>query len=548
MDVINIIVVLVGVIAGILVTILVGWFFYFRGRLDKYKDKINELESELGKREGGESGPLSLEAIATETKSLKIRHVIEKKTEILASRIIELSVQEISPIWSGMFAERNIIYLRATSLISPSMWKDPWMSRYEGEQRANIDYFNSLEEKEKGRYNQIISSLVPNHERELGSSNFERIFIITKDQSGNAAILIKLIELICSQSEYMDVRIAYEGSILSHRRDFGLTVSRDEDILLYDLIPNIGGDSLLGGRLILNKKERAEAISCYGIVRANSLEIPRGAQSNEVAKIINEVVGEQVDLDAVDRAWEDQKRKKSHKCIGCFIDSEKRVKEDWKALPPARSRWYEMIDVENRKVRDYVLEHKPRRILEVGCGPGRMIDILEKIGFENFDKIVGIEKDTEMYNHAYKRWQENQNVEIFQMTVEHLLPFSDDDFDLCVNAMNIVGWQEDESEWLELMLRCSQVVFFTLYKKGFEADRIEMYEKRGHKLSETAVHKDLKNGQIILGDCAVIPNVVSKAYTYAEVLELCRKVKYDINYDIDDKSNELLYICFISKK
>lgn len=533
-------------VVGILIGIFLALHLPLRGKVDAYKKEIEDL-----KKPGIGRGAISSRQWVVEIKTQEVRNIAERKYKSLdEGHTIDLSTQQISTVWSRMFAERNIIYLRATSLISPSLWKDPFMSKYEGYQRANIDYFKGLEEKERWKYNEMVNSIIAYPELRL--PNFERIFIIRKDQL-LSDVLVELIEIICSQSEYMDIGVAYEGDILpANKEDFGITISKEGDTLLYDLVPNITGGSLLGGHVKLSKSEREELVDKYRNIKANSEAIPPRAQFPDVAEILKGLVKEQKDLDEIDRAKEEWERERSvlHKCIGCFLESERTVeKNDWTTFIPARRRWYEMIDVENSKVRDYVVQNKPRRILEVGCGPGRLIKIIQNLGLENFDEIVGIEADTQMYNRAYERWRDIDKVKIFKMTVGYQLPYNDDDFDFCINAMNIVGWQENERAWLEEMLRCSKVVFFTLYKKGLEKERLEMYEKRKHRLSETDVHLD-QNGQIILGDCAVIPNVVSRAYTPQEVNELCNKVssKYAAQFDIDSTSNELLYICFIHKK
>jgi len=240
-----------------------------------------------------------------------------------------------------------------------------------------------------------------------------------------------------------------------------------------------------------------------------------------------------------------------HRCLGCFLETEKTLeRNEWKTFMPDRKRWYKMVNDENEVIRDYINKYKPKRIIEIGCGPGRLIAVIEKIGFENFDEIVGIEADAGMYDYSSKRWH-NDKVKIIKMFVKgkkRELPYPDNYFDFCINAMNIVGWQRNEKQWLEEMLRCSKVVFFTLYKKGFEKERIEMYKNRGHTISKEGAH--IENDQIILGDCALMPCVYSKAYTREGVEKLCREIssKYKASYKIYNMLNELFYVCFISKK
>jgi len=137
------------------------------------------------------------------------------------------------------------------------------------------------------------------------------------------------------------------------------------------------------------------------------------------------------------------------------------------------------------------------------------------------------------------------------MALKRYLPYGENDFDLCINAMNIVGWQgKNDKEWLREMLRCTKCVFFTVFKDGYEDLRIKMYGARKHEISQRGVHRN-SDGQIVLGDCAVIPNVKSGSYKDEEIDDLCRTVSNGYGncaYKVDDKSNELLYLCFLYKK
>ena len=350
---------IVGIIIAVFIGIFFGFFFRWRARADGYEKEIKDLKE----RGTGKDVSLGLQRIA-KIKDQEVKNIFERKYNSWDHGDVELSAYEIATLWSRMFAEQNIIYFRTTSLISPSLWDDPFMRRYEGNQRANIDYFNNLKEKERWQYDEMIKSIIPYEELRL--PNFERIFIIKKDQL-ESTVLARLIEIICSQSEYMDVAVAYEGRILpDNKEDFGITLSKDGDSLLYDLITDVGGDSLLGGHIKLDEGKRDESINKYRSIKANSESIPRRAQFKDVSNILNNICKGQIDLDelskAMDelsRAKEEQERQREgfHKCIGCFLESEKTIeKNSWHTFIPARKRWYEMIDAENRRVRDYVLD------------------------------------------------------------------------------------------------------------------------------------------------------------------------------------------------
>jgi len=479
--------------------------------------------------------------------SERLTAMIQRKYHDLTRGIVALNVQELAMLWAEMFPEQNIIYFRATSLINPELWQNEFMSRYSGEQRYGVTYFNNLTEEEKVHYQDLVASFIPGEE--LGDSNYERTFIITRDQLANTERLASLIEVICRQSNYMpSLMVRYEKGLSSKDKvDIGIAISKNGDVWIYDL--DVLGGSLYGGHLLLDRTEIDEAIDRYRIIRAGATEIPSGSQFHDVAKIIDNLCEEQVDWQSLNAVWEQRQRKGYNKCKRCLRDSEKRIERaDWRTLQPAKRRWYEIIDLENKLVETHVLKHRPKRIIEVGCGPGRLINIIQKLQLGEIERIVGIEGDPEMYDYAYKRFQESEKIRILQMFVGKILPFDNDYFDYCINASNIAGWQVNGGAWLEEMIRCSKMLFFTLYKKGYELERLKMYETRKHTLSEKDVHIG-SDGQIVLGDCTVIPGVESRAYPRDKVEDLCEQVssRYGARYEIDDKSSELIYVCLISK-
>ena len=232
---------------------------------------------------------------------------------------------------------------------------------------------------------------------------------------------------------------------------------------------------------------------------------------------------------------------REHQCLRCFLNTEKVLESNWENLPhPARC-WYELFDAENKTIIDYINRLDTKRILEMGCGPGRMINQIVRSGFK-YDEIVGVDGDDGMVKVAGERFKDIPNINVKRVYVEDKLDFPDDYFDFCINAMNIVGWQEDEEKWLREMLRCSKVVFFSVYKKGDKELNLrrEMYKTRGHGEVELT-----EKNQVVL-ECSVGPKkVVSKSYSYQELEYLCQKVAKD--YKILELT-PLMYGCLLSKE
>lgn len=211
--------------------------------------------------------------------------------------------------------------------------------------------------------------------------------------------------------------------------------------------------------------------------------------------------------------------------------------------------WYELLMHENEAVREYVLAHDARRILEIGCGPGRFIRLLEVLGMERFEEIHGVECDPSIFSHlqtAFGRDYPRIKLTRQFVTAEEGLSFADGHFDLCINAMNIVGWQSEPVAWLEEMVRCSETVFFTVYKTGRESLRMRMYESRGHVLSNAGTHLT-PEGQILLGDCDTLNHALTRAFTPDQVHDVCQAVsaRTGCTFEIDGRTDHLVYLCWL---
>lgn len=545
--------------------------------------------------------------IKTRINSRSLRKIFMEKLEDLRRGTIDLNIYDTSSLWSEMFKERNIIFLRCTSMISPETWEDAFMDKYANEQRRAVTELRQLRAETPSKYEEIVRFI----RAKLGATgrfaedwidsvedvNFKRIFIIKNEQIANVSTLVKLCELISSQATYMDVKFTYEGMELpaTSLRDFAIAVSKEGDIFIYDLFcPRDRGARahvLRGGRISFDPTKVREAIQDYGRFRGQTTDVAKNCSQLEVLDLIIEktkAYGAKIDDKTVqdakselERRAMERKRKKTkiklHRCAHCFIESEvtlgnmqevrfddlpselrwiervvrKNSGMDWKDFPKTKRMWYQMIDAENKAILDLVEKTGPERIIEVGCGPGRLISQILKKNYK-YTEMVGMDADPLMAFIAKHRFREHHKINISGIAVEKELPYRDNYFDLCINAMNIVGWQADERAWLKEMLRCSKVVFLTLYKKGQESQRQAMYQTRGH--SQKKVYLDSETKQIQLQDCDTNRNVISRAYSRAEVESMFKDVKltyepdYNVEYDIDPNINKLLHFCTLTKR
>ena len=596
MDLIGILVAVLFGLAGIFATV----FFYMRGKLDKqasdhrvevtglgekYNDQIaaltsqheiaiTEMQSEHEEEMKRLMSP-GLRELESRTTLPAIRNIFAKKLQSVSQGSIELDILETSALWSQLFKANSIVLLRATSYISPEIWDDEFMRKYEGEQRKLAAY---LREVDRQDYNEMLNRITKKWSGDFPWSNggevLERIFIVKTTQATNAATLRKLSDLIAIQSSYMGVRTIHESKLPPEdMKDFGIAFSKDGDPLLYEL--TIIGDCLYGGKMSCQPEKIKEFVDRYQRVASQSNVVPRNSNSSDVIDALERLLGASGALIPKQVIEEAKREDVVHRCLTCFLSSEvvmgllverdwkgftkqaRRVCEkcaeqyagkNWKDFTPDNRLWYEMMETENSCVTRYVKKRRPRRIIEIGCGPGRLISQILKIPDYDYDEIVGIDADEQMINLAQQRLPPKQfpNVDIFNMRVRNKLPYPNDHFDLCINAMNILGWQRNEEvEWLGAMLRYSHTTFFTVYKRGREAERMKMYSTRPHRSDGIQVGE---GGQIQLMDCATNPEVYSWSYEYDDIDRICKRVsdryesEYTVSYDIDGESSDLLYI------
>lgn len=599
MTIADLLLAIIGIIIGASVSIFLGWYFYVRQREERrdiieeqkireleqsYENEMNEIKQEYERQirllDEQECSPAYREKIHSD----RIRKVFDEKYNKVIEGEIELDILEASAVWSTMFKEKNTIFLRATSYIDPDVWDNEFMRKYSGQQRRLVDYLKRLKTSYTEEYESAVLRIKNSIQEVVDwpnnyDTNFERIFIIRSQQLIDSQKLRRIAEIISDQSYYMSVRIVYEKKVgIENLRDFGILVSKEGDMLTYRL--KLVSEGLYGGEISANIERFRQAVNRYKILRSQSKEVAGESPVNLVLDVINKASDNEIDEEILS---ETKSELPVHKCRDCFLKTEiamgllsedewncltqkisglaERINYarvagiDWQTLSDERRLWFEMIRDENTTALDYIRQRDPDKIIEIGCGPGRLVSQIVKISDFNPKEIIGIDGDPEMIKLAYARFPDNiyPNVNVFQVHVKDRLPYGEDAFDFCINAMNIVGWQEKEIDWIKEMLRCSKTIFFTLYKEGKEQEREAMYRRRGHQAGKHGVMIDEETGQIQLNDCATNPGVLSKSYSRQEVEHICYGVasafqpQYRIEISIDDTTNELLYLIFITK-
>ena len=381
------------------------------------------------------------------------------------------------------------------------------MQIYMEGQLRNIEIYKKKTRKEKERCWKLIRKTFP--EYNLENLNFERIFIVEENQIKDKRYVKTLSEIIASQNWNIPIRILCTDAISkSEYEDFGvvLLANGDRFLMSIDVMDN---RAVGGGKVVFNDDEINKYLAIYQNMRLFSVPIPASYTALQIEAKLKRLKPSVSMRNA---------------CIDCYKDTEEKLANgDWRKMPPCAAKiWYEIWDAEGRAILDFVKKLKPRKIIEPGCGGGRIIQLLLDSGI-NFEEIVGLEQNEAIYGSALRRFRKYDKVKIIHCMVrgEESIPYDKDYFDLCINSSNLIGWQANENEWIKEMMRVAKVLYFTVYKKGYEKERVEMYKTRNG-------HKDVKidrNNNVLLDnvDAFYKQSKLSKSYAKEELVKMCKK-------------------------
>jgi SAM-dependent methyltransferase len=460
-------------------------------------------------------------------KSKRYDEMVRMTWDRLKQGIIKLTVNDYYSFWTGLHGAKDIVFFRCTSRIDPVLWQTPEMAVYQNSQCENVEFLSKKPDSEKKELDTIIKkALVSLNGEKLDHGNFERIFIIDDDQRSDDTSLEALISTLQAQSKFFDVKaicISKKEIPLPDRpQDFGIVVSANGDVALMDLEVSEDGEAG-GGRLVFEKDE----IQRYaGIYRAISQKCSSdGVIFSHTETWSKEKIRDAIlSLQAVSIFGE-------NRCLRCFQNAEEILATRWegvskKSISEGKLMWLHILDAENTKTAEIVASLKPHWILEIGCGPGRIIQKVLSTATEHripLERIVGFEQNAEIYREALERFITEPRV-----LIQHILfgngvgtiPYEDDFFDLAIGVSNIVGWQNGkEEDWISEVCRVSKSFFFTVYTRGSEDRRIEMYKALGCPAAK-------RNGQIELRivDAFGGASHITKSYDENDVRNLASKI------------------------
>jgi len=221
-----------------------------------------------------------------------------------------------------------------------------------------------------------------------------------------------------------------------------------------------------------------------------------------------------------------------HPCFNCLRETENAVNKGyWKKFPKPLYYWYEMCDAESKEITKFLKEKKPKKILELGCGSGRIINIL--LRDKSIEEIFAIDKDKRMVEIVKPYFKNYKNVHIINQDVRNFLE-KNRDFDLILTMMNTFG-NIDSLEIMKLVADHSKNLIFTVYNRKYWKERKKIYENRGHR------NFDIKDEDYYFNDCW-IKGLKSKSYTEEDLKKMCEQIgkKYKIR-----KISTLLFLVHI---
>lgn len=210
-------------------------------------------------------------------------------------------------------------------------------------------------------------------------------------------------------------------------------------------------------------------------------------------------------------------------CISCLLDTENNNQKN--------DLWHNTWRVEEKELKEFIDKYKPKTILEIGSGTGRIIDLILKTNTNC--NIVALESNRELYNFSRARFFKNKNVTLENKTIEEYIK-TKNKFDLIICAMNTFGNINNKQLFLKLT-KNSKYLFVSLYNTKYDKLRKDMYISRGHKKFK------LINNTYYFKDCWV-NGLKSKSYTKKQIVNLIKRL--NVKYSINTKG--ILYILTIN--
>jgi len=505
--------------------------------LEKLEQIFRERSEEILRlRESIQKGEEYSRRVSELLKSVGGRHrdLLEQNLEQLLGGNVTLTVRGYYQFWTGLHVGNDVIFFRCTSKINPKLWLGPDMQLYERRQIANIEFYNKKDPKDREKSKKLIKQNLENMTFD-GDNNFERIFIIEETERNNDSRLNDLVSVITRQVKGgIQVKTicvkSNEIPTFNRPQDFGIVVTENGLKLLMHLEVGENG-AQEGGQVFFDRKIIGEFEKHYSKIERRS----RPVKTEDPEKIKQDILRQLKDVIDISEIY-------GNRCYNCLLDAEQKVNKNlWERDRTPKRAWYEIVAEENNLLRHILLKEAPRDILEIGCGAGRVIRLALELEKSEGSKIGWRLSSAEAYE---------QNKEIClilkdhfrgenRVTIHPALVGRDaktgrffgikeghrNRFDMVLAVSNLVGWQEDEKEWIQEVLKAGKSLFFTAYKKGpeLELERARMYQAAGDIITFR------EDGNIeLLVDAFQNEKHVTKGYNKDEIEEKIKSVASEV--------------------
>ena len=200
----------------------------------------------------------------------------------------------------------------------------------------------------------------------------------------------------------------------------------------------------------------------------------------------------------------------NYPCINCLLDTENQKKKgDFSGFSEGDKTWYKTYKTEEEEFKKILLKYKPKGVIEIGSGAGRIIRLVLDI-FPNV-WVLGTELNQRMFDFVSKRFSKDSRVSIRRIDASDFLS-REEDYDMAICLMNTFG-NINNPELFNRIISRSKVFVFSLYNREFDKKRKKMYLARGHS--------DIKyDGEKYCYGDPWVKGVVSRSYTPEEIEDL----------------------------
>lgn len=498
-----------------------------------------------------------LEAMET-SRSENYRLFLERRWLDMEEGTITLTANDYFQFWTDIHTKDEIYFFKVTSSLLPIYWNEPEMKLYERRLVDSIERFISYESSKRetayARIRKGVSGIIEKLVKQYKSlgvreelintrihniieDNFERIFVLDPRVSGNDP---ELLARIIKRQTAGNVKIRVvgitmnESSTSERPHDFGVVLTSNGELFgMFCDVDHKGNP--IGGRVITNKEQISNYIDCYLKIRGKSEEITSDHSEEDIQSILARVQKEKLDISHPEIY--------GNRCYMCLQKAERMVNSgQWINEQSALRTWFEIVHDEHERLTEVLVDTQARDVLEIGCGPGRVPNLIMRLVSEEKitrpSRIVAYEQNPEISNYCRRNLARYAPLVTVQT---HFVGFESDgqysgllagdkDFDLIVAVSNLVGWQgENEAQWLVRVvkdgLRRGGRLFFTVYKRGFELERARMYKAAGDLIDVNSDEGSEKRDITIFADAFGNERHKSKAYDEQAIEMILKEVQ-----------------------